>query len=66
MRDDEGILFGRGRLDLGSEAAIECEFGLVLVNDTREVAHGRRREPGLGDQQPLESDGLDVIFRQRR
>ena len=38
MRDDEGVLVGVRRLDLGGEAVVQRELGLVLVDDAREVA----------------------------
>ena len=66
MRDDEGILVGRRRFDLGSEAVVERKLGLVLVNDAREVTHGRRRQLGLCDQQPFQPDGSDIVVRDRR
>ncbi len=50
MRHDKGVLVGRGWLDLGGEAVGERELGLVLVDDPRQIAHGRGRELGLGDQ----------------
>ena len=65
MRHDEGILVGRSRLDPGGEAAVEREIGLVLVDDPREVAHGRGRELGLRDQQPLQPDRVEVFLGHR-
>ena len=35
------------------------ELGLVLVDDPRQVAHGRGRQPGLRDQQPFQPDRVE-------
>jgi hypothetical protein len=44
MRDDEGVLVGIRRLDPGSETVGQRQFGLVLVDDAREIAGSRRRQ----------------------
>ena len=65
MRDDEGILVGRSRLDPGGEAVVQRELGLVLVDDAREVADGRGRQLGLRDQQPFQPDRVEIFLGNR-
>jgi len=63
--DNEGVLVGVRRFDPGREAIRQRELGLVFVDRAREFSGGRRRHPGLRDQQPLQPDGTEIVIGNR-
>ncbi len=63
--DNKGVLVGVRRFDPGGEAIRQRELGLVFVDSPREFSRGRRRHPGLRDQQPLQTDGIEIVIGNR-
>ena len=61
MGNDEGVLVGRRRLDLGGKAVVERKLRLVLVDNAGKVGRCRRRHLRLSEQLPFEPDRIEII-----